>query len=181
MRNAHTFWSRWTPRLGTLLIIPALLVSACSLQGGNITTTGGNGQLTGACAGDHHATQTTTSGDLGSPVSGSTGTVPASQHIHLNIALNVNYDALSACIQSLHDPSSPNYGLTLSPQQIASSFAPSSSDVAKVTNYLTGFGLTVSQTYATDAALSVDGTAAQVEKAFNVQLLTTANGGYGPN
>ncbi len=179
MRTAHTFWSRWTPRFGVLIAIPALLVAACSVPGG--TTNSVQGTLSGACAGRHAPTQTTSSGGLGTtPITGGTGAVPANQPIHLNVALNVNYPALEACVSQLYDPSSPNYGQYLSPQEVASNFAPSTSDVSKLTQYLTSQGLNVSQTYATNAALTVDGTAAQVEKAFNVQLATTSNNHYGP-
>lgn len=179
MRTAHTFWSRWTPRLGVLIAIPAMLVAACSGMGGDTGST--QGSLSGACSGRHAPTSTTSSGGLGTtPITGGMGAVPANMPMHLNVGLNVNYAALEACINQINDPSSPNYGHYLSPQDISNDFAPDPSQVTALTNYLTGDGLKVTQTYGTNASLGVDGVASQVEKAFNVQIDTTANGKYGP-
>jgi kumamolisin len=178
MRTAHTFWSRWTPRLGLLIAIPALLVAACGSLGDTGST---QGSLSGACSGRHAPTSTTSSGGLGTtPITGGTGAVPATMPMHLDVGLNVNYAALEACISQINDPSSPNFGHYLSPQEISSDFTPDPSQVSALSSYLTGAGLTVAETYGTNAALTVDGVASQVEKAFNVQIDMTADGKYGP-
>lgn len=151
-----------------------MLLAACTVPGGSGTTTGASGP--NPCLGNHQATQNSSGGlgAVGTPTAGSTGTpVPADQQIHLNIALNINYAALDACTQAIYNPSSPAYGQYLTQAEIAANFAPSAADVAKLTSYLTGDGLQVTSTYATNASLSVNGTAAQVEKAFNVQMVTT--------
>ena len=179
MRNSHasTFWTRWTPRLGVIFIVPALLLAACAGQGSSSSTN----QATGPnpCLGNHQATQSTGSGDLGTA---STGTpIPDSQPIHVNIALNVNYTALDACTAAIYNPASPAYGQYLTPAEIATNFAPSASDVAQLTTYLTGNGLQVTSSYLTNASITADGTAAQANKAFNVQLLATSANAYAPN
>ncbi len=144
-----------------------MLLAACSLGGGTGSST--TGTTDAACAGGKPTTSTT--GDLGSPITGtSSGQLPANQQVHLNIALNLNYQALDTCLNAIYDPSSPDYRHFLSPSDIASRFAPSAADVQTVEQYLTSNGLTISQSYATNAALTVDGTSAQVEKAFNLQL-----------
>jgi kumamolisin len=159
-----------------LLAVPALLLAACSVTGGSGSTTG-----TGPnpCLGNHQTTQPTSSGNLGQTGTGTA--IPTDQPIHLSIALNINYAALDACTQAINDPSSSAYGHYLSPADIAANFAPAQSDINSLSTYLTGKGLQVSQTYTTGAALSVDGTAQQVESAFNVQLNATNSGGYAPN
>lgn len=161
---------RVLPRAGLVAFVIAMLIlAACDLPGQSSITTQGS---TGLCTGSHPASGPSSSGDLGTPYSGGspTGPVPASQPIHLNITLSINQQALDACLQSINNPSSADYNHFLSPQDIAAHFAPSSTDVDKVKSFLTGNGLTVTQTYNTDAAMVVDGTAAQVEKAFSVTL-----------
>ena len=161
------------------IIIPMLLLSACSvgdLSGTSSTSTTGTGVPSDACVGGKPAP--TSSGDLGTPISGGTlsGTVAGDTPVHLNIALNVNRQSLDACLKSIYDPASANYRQFLSPSDIAKRFAPSDADVAKITQYLTSQGLTVSQTYKTNAALTIDGRASQVQKAFNVQLQNYTKG-----
>ena len=183
MRNSHTntFWTRWTPRLGVILVVPALLLAACAGLGDSGTSIGlGTGP--NPCLGNHQSTQSTGSGDLGTT---STGTpIPDSQPIHLNIALNVNYAALDACTQAIYNPASSAYGQYLTPAEIAANFAPSASDVTQLTTYFTSNGLQVTSNYTTNASITLDGTAAQVNKAFNVQLLATqanTTQAYAPN
>ncbi len=169
-RGSPRLWQRSISRtaLGVVTLAALVLTGCSALTGGSATANGNN-----ACAGGQASTPgTSASGDLGTPIAGgtSTGTLAGDQAIHLNISLNINRAQLDACVASLYDPSSPNYGQYLSPQDIASRFAPSPAEVSKVEQYLTSNGLTVSQTYSTNAALSVDGTASEVNKAFNITL-----------
>jgi kumamolisin len=164
-----------------LIGLAALLVAGCSLP----TTAGSTtGALSGACASSQASVQP--SGALSTPLAGvtPTGAVPDGQQIHLNIALSLNQAQLDACVASIYDPSSPNYQHYLSPQDIAAKFAPSAAQIQSLTSYLTSNGLTVSQTYATNASLSVDGPVSAINKAFNITLDQYQVGGrqvYAPN
>lgn len=181
----QSLWRRWSPRTGFIaLIIPVMLLAACTGLSTNGTTN--PAASNDPCMGNHQATQPGSTGDLGSPITGGTptGSLSPNQTVHLNIALNVNRAALDTCLSAMYDPSSPDYGKYLAPQDIASRFAPSSADVAKLTKFLTNSGLTVTQSYTTNAALTVEGTAAQVEKAFSISLSTYQQGQrnfYKPN
>lgn len=170
MPRLKLLWRRLTARSLWVLIIPTMLLAACSVGnlGTSSTTNGGTGP--DACVGGKPTSNS--SGDLGTPISGGTviGAVPGSQIVNLNIALNLNRQALDTCLNAIYDPSSVNYHHFLSPSDIATRFAPSAADVAKVTKYLTDQGLAVTQTYKTNAAISVQGTATQVEKAFSLNL-----------
>ncbi len=180
MTHPRNLWRRLTARGLIVLILPTLLLASCSLSG--LTAASQNGTPTGPdpCVGGSPAP--TTSGDLGTPISGGTltGAVDSNQPIHLDIALNINRQALDACLQAIYDPTSSYYRHFLNPTDIAQRFAPSATDIQKIVTYLQQQGLTVSQTYATNAALTVDGRAAQVEQAFNLQLqqYQNANGTF---
>lgn len=177
--RSSSHWSRWTARLALLVGVPALLLAACDVPGSSnsaATTT------TAACSAHYVAPTVTSSGGLANPITNNGGNVPDGQAISLNIALNVDYADLEKCTTAIYDPTSSEFGHYLSPQDIATRFSPPASDVQKLTSFLTGAGLTVSQTFTTGAALSVTGTAAQVNKAFGIQLVYSADKQYyGPN
>jgi kumamolisin len=164
---------RAMPRLSlTMIALMALLFAACSTGQSTVKTSDG------VCSGNHSVANPTGTGDLGAPITNGTsiGQVPSNQAIHLNISLAVDHTALDSCIQSINDPQSSNYHHYLSPHDIADHFAPSKDAVQQLSKYLSDNGLQVSQTYTTDAALSIDGTVANVEKVFNITLLQYKKG-----
>ena len=162
-----------------LVGVPTLLLAGCDLTGSTSTSAT---TTSAACSAHYVAPPLTSSGGLSTTIGSNGGTVPDSQAIHLNVALNVDYADLEKCTASIYDPHSSDYGHYLSPQQIAAQFSPPASDVQKVTSFLSGAGLTVGQAYGTDAAITADGTAAQVNQAFKIQLVYSADKKYyGPN
>ncbi len=169
-------------RLGTLLALTALVFTSCSGIFGSSVSGASN-----PCAGTYQLNQPSGSGNLGSPANATAtpiGPVPSDQVINLNVQLAVNTSALAACEQALYNPQSPVYGHFLTPQQVASEFAPAQQSIDALTQYFTSNGLQVTQTYATNAALSVSGSAQQIEKAFAIQLNVYPKGNttyYAPN
>jgi subtilase family serine protease len=78
--------------------------------------------------------------------------------------------ALDALATAVSDPSSPQFGQFLSEPQYRAQFAPTADQVAQVTTWLTGAGLTVTSVGADNHFVSVSGTAAAVNAAFGTQL-----------
>ena len=79
-------------------------------------------------------------------------------------------DALDALATAVSDPSSPQFGQFLSEPQYRARFAPTADQVAQVTAWLTGAGLTVTGVGADNHFVSVSGSAAAVNAAFGTQL-----------
>jgi kumamolisin len=71
-------------------------------------------------------------------------------------------------IESVYTHGSPNYHQFLTPEQFRAQFGPSPAAIAAVSRHFEAQGLTV--TRAATAQLHVTGTAAQIERAFAVQL-----------
>ena len=163
---------RLVPQVGMItFVLSTFLLAACAGPStiGEAPSTG----ATGTCAGNNSVSGPSSSGDLGAPPSNGgapIGQVPTDQQIHLNISFAINQAALEKCVEAVNDPTSSDYHHFLSPQDIAAHFAPKSADIANLKSFLTSNGLTVGQSYDTNAALSVDGTAAQIEKAFSLTL-----------
>ncbi len=166
------------PHAGLIIFaLAALLLSACDLSSISTANQGG----TSLCTGNHPPSGPTSSGNLGTPSSDAPiGQVPSSQAIHLSISLAINESALDACVQSINNPSSADYRHFLSPQDIAAHFAPAQSDIEAAKSFLTSNGLQVTQSYATNAALAVDGTAGQIDQAFKLTLNNYKDSPSGP-
>ena len=79
-----------------------------------------------------------------------------------------NQDQLSALLQSLYDPSSPNYHQYLTPDQFAQQFGPTADQRQAVISYLTGQGFTVTQTYST--LIDFSGPESLAERVFGVTI-----------
>ena len=79
-----------------------------------------------------------------------------------------NAQALAAYARSVSDPSSAGYGQYLSASATAARFGATPAQVATVTSWLTGAGLTVAST--TAHWIDVRGTAAQMQSAFSTSL-----------
>ena len=78
--------------------------------------------------------------------------------------------ALTAYIDTLNDPSSPNYHKWLTAETLGAMYGPAPEDVAAVTTWLASHGLTVNQVYPTGMVIDFSGTAKQVESAFHANL-----------
>jgi subtilase family serine protease len=90
--------------------------------------------------------------------------------------------ALSAEVQAVSDPHSPEYRHFLTPQEFARRFGPTPSTVAQVASALRSQGLTVGRPAATGLSLPVSGTVAQVQSAFSTPIsryrLSSGKTGY---
>jgi hypothetical protein len=78
--------------------------------------------------------------------------------------------ALSAEVQAVSDPHSPDYRHFLTPQQFARRFGPTPASLTQVTAALRSEGLTVGAPSATGLSLPVSGTVAQVQSAFSTPI-----------
>lgn len=89
--------------------------------------------------------------------------------ITLTVALNLrNTTQMEQLIESVYTPGSANYHRFLTAEQFRAQFGPSAATVAAVSKHFEAQGLAVTQS--ATAHLRVSGTAAQIEKAFAVQL-----------
>jgi subtilase family serine protease len=77
---------------------------------------------------------------------------------------------LNALLTQQQNPSSPQYHRWLTPEQYASRFGLSPSDLVKVTNWLQSEGLTVTRVARSGTEVFFSGTAGQVEYAFHTEL-----------
>ena len=73
-----------------------------------------------------------------------------------------------AYVQSLYDPSSPDYHQFLTPSKFADMFGASAQDYQTLINWLNSEGLKVTKTYADRMVIDLTGKARTVEKAFGV-------------
>ncbi|HUL51342.1 MAG TPA: protease pro-enzyme activation domain-containing protein, partial [Candidatus Nitrosotalea sp.] len=95
----------------------------------------------------------------------------ASQQMRLAIGLPLpNQQALTARLQQIYNPTSPNYRRYLTPQQFAETFGPTEEDYQKVVDFARANGLVVLGTHPNRMLLDVSGRVADVEKAFQVTM-----------
>jgi hypothetical protein len=98
---------------------------------------------------------------------------PRTQRLNLSIGLPLRNQAeLDALLPQLSDPSSEQFHQYLTPEQFAARFAPSDEDYQALIQFAQQNGLSVTHTHANRAVLSVSGAAADVERAFQVKLMT---------
>jgi kumamolisin len=116
----------------------------------------------GAAPYPHGATPAAT--DLGDSAS-----VESSAKITVTVALQLsNREQLEDLVKSVYTPGNAHYKQFITPAEFQQRFGPEAATVSAVTREFTSQGLTV--TRASTAQLHVSGTAAQIEKAFAVQL-----------
>jgi kumamolisin len=102
-----------------------------------------------------------------------TGSVASGQALGLEISLKPRNQAqLAAFIRAVSDPRSTSYKHYLTVAQYAAEYGATNAQVQSVTAYLRAAGLSVGQVTANHLALAASGTAAQVEKAFDVSIGT---------
>ena len=101
------------------------------------------------------------------------GRLPASQHLDVVLALPLrNREKLEVLLQQIYDPASPNFRHYLTPQQFTGQFGPEEADYQSLIAFANGHGLKVTGTHANRTLLDVNGTVAEIEKAFHVSLRT---------
>ena len=102
-----------------------------------------------------------------------TGSVAADAPLTLEVSLAPrNQAGLDAFLRQVSDPASPQYKHYLTVAQYAAAYGATDAQISQVTKYLRGQGLSVGAVTANHQTLAVQGTAAQAEKAFGVQLGT---------
>ncbi|MEO7029582.1 MAG: S53 family peptidase [Acidobacteriaceae bacterium] len=94
---------------------------------------------------------------------------------HLQLALSLplrNEAALDALLQQIYDPQSPNFHHYLSSQEFTERFSPSQAEYDAVVQWAQSKGLQVTATTPNRHVIDVDGTVANIARAFNVGLNT---------
>jgi len=81
-----------------------------------------------------------------------------------------NQNNLKSLLSGLYDPSSPDYHHFLSVAQFADQFSPTAEDYQAVIEFARANGFTVAETPSNRMVVTISGSAAQVEKAFNVRM-----------
>ncbi|MFZ0689830.1 MAG: FG-GAP-like repeat-containing protein [Acidobacteriaceae bacterium] len=99
------------------------------------------------------------------------GALPATQRMKLSITLPLrNQDELTALLTRLSDPNSPDYRHYLSVAEFTEQFGPTQQDYQAVVNFAQAHGFTVTQQHVNRLVVDIEGTAAQVEQAFHVNM-----------
>jgi len=100
------------------------------------------------------------------------GRLPAGQRLSLVIGLPLRNSAgFQQLLQNIYDPASPEYRKYLTPGQIAARFGPAQPDYDAVVRFAKTNGLQIVRTHADRTLLTVNGTVADIEKAFHVKML----------
>ena len=99
------------------------------------------------------------------------GRLAASERLNLAIGLPLrNQEELNALLKQLYDPASTNYHHYLNPEQFTERFGPTAQDYQAVVDFATTNGLTVTRKHSDRIVLDVNGSVADIEKAFHVTL-----------
>ena len=99
------------------------------------------------------------------------GATSSSQQVNFGVLLSMRDQAGAiASLQAISDPSSASYGQWLSNAAFNSRYAPASSDVAAVQDWLRSAGFQVSKTLPSGMYVEASGSAAQVESTFATSL-----------
>jgi hypothetical protein len=101
----------------------------------------------------------------------SVGRPPASEPLALAIGLPArNREALSNFLSEVYDPGSPTYRHYLTPEPFAARFGPTEEDYQAVTAFAWSNHLAVTRRHPNRLLLDVEGSVADIEKAFHVTL-----------
>ncbi len=99
--------------------------------------------------------------------------VAASSSITFRVYLKTRNEAgAESLAQAVSDPTSAAYGRYLSPAQVKTQFAPTQSQVDSVRGWLNSSGFGIDSVPSNNAFVEATGSAAQVDRAFNVHLGT---------
>ena len=85
--------------------------------------------------------------------------------------------AFEKFVASQYDSNSPNFHQWLTPDQVGEQFGPSQTDIATITNWLTGHGLTVNSLSRDRMKIRFSGSAAQVQNTFHTEVHNLMVGG----
>jgi hypothetical protein len=97
--------------------------------------------------------------------------MPATQRLDLAITLELrNQDELTALLNDLYNPASPNYRHYLSAEEFTERFAPTPEDHAKVLAFARANGLVVTHTAPNRLVVDVNGAVEDIERGFGVKM-----------
>ena len=97
--------------------------------------------------------------------------LPAATRMDLAIGLPLrNRTALTNFLRQLYDPADPNYHHYLTTEQFTQRFGPTEQDYQKVVDFMQRQGLKVTGRHPNRLLLDVSGSAADVERAFQVKM-----------
>lgn len=114
----------------------------------------------------HHVRQVVIDGTA--PVIGG---LPSTLRLNLSIVLPLrNQDELTNLLDRLNDPSSPDYHQFLSVSQFTERFGPTVDDYQAVVNWAQDKGFAVADPPANRLLVNINGTVAQIDKAFNLSM-----------
>jgi subtilase family serine protease len=100
------------------------------------------------------------------------GRLAANTHLSLALTLPLrNQQALKSLIRSQYDPESPECGEYLTSQEFAARFGPTKEDYRAVVQFARGSGLRVVREHSNRTLVSVEGSAAAIERAFSIRLM----------
>jgi subtilase family serine protease len=103
--------------------------------------------------------------------------VATRRQFNVIVSLRLRNDAaLQQFLTQAYDPSSPSYRHFLTPAQFAQRFAPSAGTRGEVTAWLKKQGLQVTNTSANGLEISVRGSAARIQAAFNTPIYSFKRG-----
>ena len=85
--------------------------------------------------------------------------------------------AFEKFVASQYDPSSPNFHQWLTPDQVGENFGPSQTDIATITNWLTGCGFSVDSVSRDRMSIRFSGTAGTVTSTFHTEIHNLAVSG----
>jgi len=99
------------------------------------------------------------------------GRLPQSQRLDFAIGLPLRHrEALTNLLQQLYDPASPAYHQFLTPEQFAQAFGPTEQDYQALIAFARTNGLTVTGTHPNRVLLDLNGSVADIERAFHVTM-----------
>ncbi len=99
------------------------------------------------------------------------GRLPGSQRLSLGLTLRLrNPSELQSLLNDLYDPDSPEYRHFLTVEQFTERFGPTVEDYEKAAGFAEAYGLTVTHTAPNRLVLDVNGTVADIERAFQVTM-----------
>jgi Pro-kumamolisin, activation domain/Secretion system C-terminal sorting domain/Subtilase family len=95
----------------------------------------------------------------------------SAHHLHLAIGLPLrNKAGFTKFLEELYDPASPNYHNYLTSDQFDTQFRPTDQDYQTLITFAKENGLTISSTSSNNIILNLDGTVADIERAFHVSM-----------
>ncbi|MGO9649969.1 MAG: protease pro-enzyme activation domain-containing protein [Terriglobales bacterium] len=99
------------------------------------------------------------------------GQLPAAQHLSLAISLPLrNENALNDLLEQVYDRHSSSYRHYLSVQEFTERFGPAAADYEAVRQFAQANGLTIVDLAANHIVLDVEGSVANIEKAFQIKM-----------